>query len=178
MGILLDMDGVVADYVSAIHDHHGKINIYNDPINLGVYSHLLPFNMTWEEYNKGLDYDFWFSLDKTPEADQIVELARSYDQEIMFITHPIGEFGCYEGKLDWAHKHFPGIPVYFAPDGRSSLAKSNYILIDDSDKNVFEYSNNRGRAVLVPRKWNSDHIWSDSVMERIMEVLKRQLRFS
>lgn len=166
--VLLDMDGVVADFVAGAKSvHYGKIpqSLYHDPADCGDkgWDILKHFDGTPEEFWSPFGYNFWKSLPPMPDAFAIYDTIERYvhKDNICFLTSPCRTEGCYEGKREWAHKHFPGVPILFStsvPGGsppKQFVADHNSILIDDHSLNVRNWIDYDGIGFLYPRPWNS-----------------------
>ena len=165
--IILDMDGVIVDFV------HGLLNWLEMPDILGLDRwpkgeyNLGKVLTSWagpgvnEKIQQALnDPDFWLGLKPTEEFHEILSIL-SY--------HPfvIASVCCNEsaiiGKVRWLYRHCPGI--HFAPcKGSKSVTQLMYLaavdggfaeecnlLIDDSDDEVNRWA---GPSILVPRQWN------------------------
>ena len=87
-------------------------------------------------------------LDKTPEADQLVNHCRAVcgerGWELKFLSAvPRGNDmpWTFYDKVNWAAKHFPDIPVMFGPysHDKHTHCKPGDILIDDRTSNMTEW---------------------------------------
>ena len=133
--IYLDMDGVVADFTA-----YAKKLLKKDT-NASRYP-----DHEWRKLadNKRLFRD----LDKTPEADTLVracvDICARHKYELLFLTAvPCNNdmHWAFYDKVNWAHDHFPGIPVHFGPFSKDKHvhAKTGDILIDDRTSNITEW---------------------------------------
>lgn len=156
--VFLDMDGVLADFVGAIHRAHGRPNCYDDPANFGKFDFEKIWGMSLEEVWTIDTFEFWDTIEKTPEADAIVKFAVDWVgwENIAIVTFPSDGPGCVPGKRAWMKRHFPKLAHQMVfTSFKQALAYHDSILIDDADKNVTAFRNAGGLAVLLPRPWNS-----------------------
>jgi hypothetical protein len=181
MRILLDMDGVVADCVRGLMDRHDKPWPFGgEHAGEQVWDFAYLWGMTMRELFYGCGYDFWRWLPKTSEADRIVDIAVSFagENNVCFLTHPISEAGCIDGKVDWCHANYPAIPVLGAFSSAAVYAPPKYfaaahdaVLIDDYTSNVVTFCTYGGKAILFPRPWNYLH----EAEPDACEVMRRRL---
>jgi 5'(3')-deoxyribonucleotidase len=164
MRILLDMDGVLADFVGGMCRAHGRENPYARPEARGTYQ-LNFWDMTPEEFWDKADFDFWANLDKLPEADALVNWAGGmvgFDNVgILSAPCKTRREECEAGKLRWVLEHLPKIAlgnVIFEPE-KAKHANPRTILIDDYDVHVRAFNLNGGVAYLWPADWNVAHAY-------------------
>lgn len=178
--ILLDMDGVLADFVSRACEAHKKPSPYGFPENLGVFDleKCKGWEMTPEEFWKPVNaggYEFWRYLDLMPEAHQIVDLAVNLvgESNICILSSPSQDPGCVPGKRDWMKAHFPSLTknMLFG-SAKRFVAGPDKILLDDRDENLKSFQEFGGRVVAVPRPWNHLHNQSHCSFEYIEYTLR------
>lgn len=161
--LLLDMDGVLADFVGGVCIAHNRPNPYEDPANFGKFDMEHLWGITHHEfYEPTNNVEFWANLRKTPEANALVELAEDLvgEQNVAILTAPSRADQCLIGKRAWIASHYPryGDRLIFAPmRSKRFLAGPTNILIDDRDRNVDDFIAAGGHAVPVPRSWNRWH---------------------
>jgi hypothetical protein len=83
MRALLDMDGLIADFVSGISRAHGRPDSYDDPAHFGRYEMAEIWGITDEEFwASAKDEDFLAELEPTAEAAEIVSgLTTNYGED-------------------------------------------------------------------------------------------------
>lgn len=95
-------------------------------------------------------------LDKTSEADQIVDACRALckknDWNLLFLTAvPKGNdvHWAFYDKVNWAASHYPDIPVMFGPFSKDKHAHCHPgdVLIDDRTSNCEEWRSAGGIAI-------------------------------
>ena len=142
--LYLDMDGVVADF-----DEYAARTL-GVPPSQGIYP-----DEVW--YKLASNSRIYRDLNKTPYADELVRRCIKFclerDYEYAFLTAvPKGNdvpWAFYD-KVEWAQKHFPGIPVMFGPYSKDKYqhCKPGDILIDDRVSNIAEWTAAGGKAIL------------------------------
>lgn len=177
MKCLLDMDGVITDFIGAINKVHRKENPFDDPKNRGVYAVEKLWKMTAKEFWKPADsMEFWEGLEKTPEADWIVDIVigRFGLNNVAILTAPSLFDGCMAAKKRWMERHYPLLAkriIFCAAGVKEFLAGPNKVLVDDRDSNIIEFQKAGGVGVLVPRPWNVRHEHSGEVVKILKEEL-------
>jgi hypothetical protein len=185
MRVMCDLDGVVADFHSAVAELHGKKLPYEDGL-VGDEAWCLPelWGMSDAEFYNPLGYDFWRNMPETDEAESIVGLL-SYHfgrHNICFLTSPVLTEGCIEGKRDWGREHYPDIPMLVSITAKESkippkqfCADPDTLLIDDASANVDMFEKGRGIAYLLPRPWNRKHHVEDDPVTDLRNYIETLL---
>lgn len=171
---LLDMDGVLAQFVEGAAKAHNRPDPFdNNPEALGVFDIEKIWKITPEEFWAPINsrgQSFWEDLDKTPEADEIVNIVTCTFglSNVAILTAPSRDTSCYIGKFKWLDRHFPQFEgrVIFG-SAKEFLAAPEHYLFDDRDKNVEAFDRAGGQGILVPRLWNKGHRRADRVIETI-----------
>lgn len=172
----LDMDGVIADFVGAIHIAHNRPYCYAIEANRGKFDIEPLWGITTKEFWSTDSYDFWRTVEPTVEADKIVATLESIfgTENIAILTSPSNGPGCVPGKRDWMKKFFPQFRKQMIfTSAKQFLADEKKLLIDDKDVNVENFRQWGGHAILIPRHWNSRHADSERVIEVLHEGLGR-----
>ena len=139
--IFLDMDGVLVDLEGGFHSASGF--------------ELKPgHNMTPEKlWEKALEVnDFWLELDKTHDADDLVDFCEHIFDNVNILSAPQHLFhDCAEQKNQWVERHYSGrlSNVHIVPRKEKYLhAHKKAILIDDYIKNIEEWEKAGGIGIL------------------------------
>lgn len=156
MLFLLDMDGVVCNFIDGLIKSHGWPIKHDDYASWDFHR---TFGVTdeemWESTNDG---KWWLGLEEYPWAKVLVtELRRR--GEVVFCTSPSLDSSCPSQKVQWLRNHALMHPRRndYQIGGRKELnAKSGAILIDDSEDKVAKYIEHGGEAILFPQPWNSN----------------------
>lgn len=175
--VLLDMDGVLADFVHGACKFHSKENPYVTPEMYGRYDIADILGMTADEFWNPLDGDFWASLDPTPEAFDTLNMLLEFfpEDQICLLSSPTYHEECMEGKIRWVKQYFPSFSrrFLFGPV-KEFCAHERNILIDDHDGNIEKFSKAGGLTTLFPRPWNKLHSRSDNpvvAVKRSIEMI-------
>lgn len=177
VNILLDMDGVVVDWVKDVAQLFGKTkeellpkwpagNFDIECVLPGVTSDIL-----WDHINaKG--EDLWANMDEMPWARRLYDGCRQRGN-VYFLTAPSNKGGCLAGKLRWMQR-FTGdewFKNFLIGKPKYLCGKPGNILVDDADKNIDAFNAAGGHGVLLPHIWNTNHAVEgdpiDYVFERI-----------
>lgn len=156
---LLDMDGVIADFVRGACRLHNQMNPYYNSDFEGFY-----FNEAWNmkpaDFWRGMDRDFWAGLDWMADGRLLFGFIDSHfgPENTCILTSPCSNDGCYDGKQDWIRAHLPKAyhrRFLIGPE-KSYCAGPDRVLIDDRDENIEEFIKFGGHGILVPRPWNKN----------------------
>ncbi len=162
--ILLDMDGVVADFVTAALKAHGRTETHDDITSWNFYE---AWGMTAAEFWAPCrGKDFWFNIEPYPWAVDLYRgIAKNFPVTIS--TAPSNDSECARGKYEWLEKHLGVKPSDVMVGGRKYLlANPLHILIDDSPGNVNKFRERSGLAVGFKQPWNKfEHGWQEVLTE-------------
>lgn len=175
MKCLLDMDGVLVDFVrGAIELHDLPANLYDDPKSLGDFDIVKLSGLKPQDFWKDMGFDFWASLPWTADGMNILNLVLSKfgDKNICLLTSPCMTEGCIEGKLYWIRRNLPDFSRRFlVGPAKEFCAGPNNYLIDDSDHNRRTFEAHGGNCILVPRPWNSMHHQRHRTLDHLMNLM-------
>lgn len=152
--ILLDSDGVLANFVDGALEAHGRSSDGHDSIIQWDIADL--WGITDEEFWKPLrGRDFWYNLKPYPWAKEMVTKIKERGLEMTIATSPSSDTECTGAKLEWLHDNL-GIKMKDVMVGSKKwlMAKGN-MLIDDSNANCDKFINNGGSALVFPQPWNN-----------------------
>lgn len=161
MNIYLDMDDVVADWMSSAKA------IVNRNWN---YGERIP-DSDWAKVKAR--QRFYRDLPIKPGATELVAWCQDYqdrtDFGLFFLTalpHDYSMPWASQDKVWWAHDHFPGIPVFFGPFSHDKWrhCKAGDILIDDRTSNCEEWRGAGGLAH-VYRNWADCKTWLEETIK-------------
>lgn len=187
MKVLVDVDGVLCNFVDgAIKLHEVPSPFVGKDLGDGLWPLYEHMGMLEDDFYEPMDADFWENLEKTPEADEIIELLCMHvgPENVVLITSTCGTDGCIEGKMNWRDRHFLDLPMIILSKTADSqqlknfCAGANQILVDDNTQNVESFIANGGHAFLVPRIWNNDYGFADSVLDRLRGYLTARVPLS
>jgi 5'(3')-deoxyribonucleotidase len=168
MNIFLDMDGVVADFVS------GAIEAADLPLkhdDIKTWDFFKPY-MTATEFWKRIHdtYEFWEGLEPYPWAQDLVDLCKQYG-DVIFLSDSSHDDNAPSGKVKWLRRH-----GFLAPDSSNYMlgrqkhllgyGDANWVLIDDSKDNCKSWES---ISILFPQRWNT---WQFDKVDRLSKVRK------
>ena len=142
MKCLLDLDGVLVDFVAGVCKAHGSCNVYERPESRGQYMMEPLLGVSGNKFWEPCDEEFWANLDPMPDGFDIlhtVEAAFGQDN-ICLLTSPSLNPGCASGKYRWIEKHLPAYKRRFLIGPRKEFcAHPVAVLIDDYDANIEKF---------------------------------------
>jgi 5'(3')-deoxyribonucleotidase len=178
--ILLDMDGVMVDFVGAACKALGR----NTDDVYGSWKHgnydvvaAIGFGLEAPEMWKtieALGEDFWVNLSMYPWSqrlyDECVKLA-----DVYFLTKPTYDPRCASGKMIWLQRFLKDSSKarnFLIGPAKHLCGKPKNILVDDADSNVNDFKKYGGNAILWPQIWNSRHVEAnDSRLDVVLSEL-------
>jgi 5'(3')-deoxyribonucleotidase len=163
--ILLDMDGVVADFLNPA------------AAAVGLNLELVPKG-TWDVFKEaGMDiadvwakidnYGFWRGLQPIHNAKSFFAVLTEHSVGVTFLTSCSRSSDCAKAKVEWLHAHFgPSVRALLCTGyaSKALCAKPGNVLVDDCDRNIDSFRAAGGEAVLVPRPWNTDYMGGEERM--------------
>jgi len=170
--IFLDLDDVLNDFtMHALRevgcpvwaDHWSSYNpawgwdIVGAANHLHPNAHRNPF--TPESFWTRITSTTWIT---TPRSDLFMPLIRRCrklvgEGGVCILTSPTIDPECHSAKAVWIKKHCPAWlqRQYLIGPPKHMCANHNAVLIDDRNKNIEEFRNHGGHAIMVPRPWNT-----------------------
>jgi len=168
MNILLDMDGVLSQFVEASCRFFGTTEeelIKKWPKNEYDTDKVLNVSNAefWEKIN-GAGQKFWSEMPEYPWAKTLYEGCKKYG-DVYFLTSPSDQPCSPAGKLEWIHR-FTGnnkARNFLIGPPKFLCANMDHVLIDDSDKNCNAFAMAGGRTILFPQPWNCNYAEKDKL---------------
>lgn len=177
MNIILDMDGVIVNFIEGACRVSGKDykELYrNWPPN--EYRLEAVFNMNiadlWANIDKE-DSHFWSTLNQYEWSRSLYEKLKEYGS-LFFLTSPSNHPPSLAGKLEWLH-HFTGdnkCRNYLMGSPKFLCGKPENVLIDDSDANIESFKQAGGNAILFPQPWNKLNSYKNDKVEYVLSQMK------
>ena len=172
--ILLDMDGVLVDFLSGAieclnRDYNRNITIEQYAAEFSQWGTYDYYGISVKEFWDSIDStpDFWYNLKPMPWCGQL------YDElnkggEITVITSPSLDPSCAMQKLQWLDRYLNIKSDAVFIGSRKYLMAGNGILIDDYNKNVEKFKEAGGEAILVPSNWNTNNLTFEIILNAIL----------
>lgn len=175
--ILLDMDGVIADFVGGVCQLFNRMDLKEKWPN-GVYELKealgVSNNEIWRKINEA-GPDFWNNLGYLDRGLVLYEKCLRAGMEVVICTSPSLDPSCVAGKLSWLQTLMGrGFRNYMFGCKKELMAGAG-ILIDDNDYNVTRFCDAGGQAILYPQPWNSLYFETNRQLETTLECLDRVL---
>ena len=174
MNILLDCDGVLADFVSASIRVHGQSLAHDEVTDWEYFREWgLSSNQFWKPLR---GREFWYEQIKPyPWAPELLSKLSALG-DVTILTAPSADPECPAAKIEWLGDRL-GIGMDQILVGRRKYlcARPDSVLIDDSHRTVARFKEWGGHAIEFPQPWNSSTCvdWRD-VVSQVAE-LHRQI---
>jgi 5'(3')-deoxyribonucleotidase len=169
--ILLDMDGVLSDFLSGaldiLNEEYNKDYTVEDYVKYGKFSINEFYGISISEFWDTLSLE-WFWEDLKPFEwtyklyDGLCQLG-----DVTIVTSPSLDPNCAKEKLMWLRRCLGVKSTDVFIGSKKYLMAGNGILIDDYYSNVDKFKSNGGKAVLVPSNWNTPNLTFDMVWGKI-----------
>lgn len=167
--IFVDMDGVLADFHGYYCEQFAPEVDLADPKYLGSWSLVPRLNMSKKEFWSNTQrLGFWESLPVMVECSGILNLVENAVglDNVVLLTNASNCPVAIQGKYAWIEKHLPRyLNRVMITKQKHFCAHVDSLLIDDFDKNINEFRDSGGSAILVPRLWNSKHSLADTAFQ-------------
>lgn len=153
MIIYLDLDGVIINWVKGVCDWY---KIPYEPEKVTYYDALQKLTNTNknEFWNNIKTPAFWENLETYPHTDSFIKQLNELGTVIL-LSSPA--YGCAGYRQNWIQKYLPDFFYknhYVLTHMKWLCANKDTVLIDDSDKNCFDFSG-FGYIILYPQPWNN-----------------------
>jgi len=193
--IYLDMDGVIVNFVKGVsfiladNDMHfnwtsmrrGHDLTLEESYDMAKMLGLTP-SYFWKQIDKRPT--FWDGLHSYPWMKELMDMLHKQGN-VVLLSSPSMSPDCVRGKTEWIQRELGNYyrEYIFCPaKHKLKLAGPDTLLIDDSTKNVNDFINAGGHALLFPQPWNTayelvheeygeDHVYTQAVID----YMERQL---
>ena len=153
--IVLDMDGVLVDFVGAANALHGRADYVPS-----AYDYWTDWGLTDDQFWAPINaqgVDFWANIPVYPWAHELIEYAATFDDIAVATATTTNHGEATAGKIAairsiFGHR-FTGFVV--TPQ-KHLLAQKGRLLIDDHEPNCMRFIGYGGASTLFPRPWNSN----------------------
>lgn len=185
---LIDMDGVLTNWIDGVCKYANIDNPYDNPENYGIPRMNNTKNCSINNrqiYKIMDDYDFWYNLKLLKHSKCIINTAFKVfgKDNVSILSKPSLSSNSLTGKFDWLKKHFPEMlnKFIFGMD-KSFCARKHNILLDDLPENTEAFTNAGGISFLMPAINNERHeeylelLKSDDISEWLTNEFKKYMR--
>jgi hypothetical protein len=152
--IYLDMDGVLADFVTPSLKVAGIPLTHDQVTTWNYFEPYMTSNEFW--WKIGASQDFWLDIKPYPWASELFKLCKSI-APVRFCSSPSIDPICVANKVQWLRFHgfmdSDKNDYHFTPH-KHELAKPGRVLIDDSTPNCLAFQKATGQAIEFPQPWN------------------------
>jgi hypothetical protein len=190
--VFLDIDGVLNKFILYAMqkagcdmplEHEAYKPEWGWNMLLGI-KHYTGRDVSDDEFWRSMDKETWRTAPLSDECWPIIERCERLvgRANICLLTatphsKPDAWPQCVAGKLEWIHEQLPPWlhQQYLIGPLKQFVAQPDALLIDDGDHNIRDFVRHGGRAIRVPRPWNSDHDLPtlDVVTMRLDELIHR-----
>ena len=177
MKIFLDLDGVLADFLTIAELH------YDEEATPGVHGFHHQLGLEWPAFMNGLEsHQFWLNLPELPFAEEIVQmvLGRIDETDLYFLSAPGFVANCAHQKLAWVKSFLCEISIdiktqLICTSYKDLFARNDRLLIDDNEENCARWEMEGGQAFLYPQRTNSLHCYTNNPIPLLSQALDRLL---
>jgi 5'(3')-deoxyribonucleotidase len=181
--ILLDMDGVLVDFVEgAILACGASVEECYRKWTPGLYDVVKVLGIGEEEFWRKVESkgeDFWAHLRQYPWSRSLYDGCSEFG-EVFFLTKPTLDPKSCSGKVRWMQAFLGGRLAarnYLLGPPKYLCAKPWNILVDDCEPNVDLFAAAGGKAILFPQVWNRRHAQANSLRcERMLCEVEEVIR--
>lgn len=168
--IILDMDGVLADFNRGAAQAHGRE--YVEPTKWNYFEE---WGMTAAEFWGGIhrwgDAFYRYMVPPYPWKDDVLRMVGEAD-DFVIMSSPSNDPAGYAAKKIWCDKHAPGIKLIVGSE-KHLLAGPDRLLIDDYGNNIIKFANAGGHTLIFPQLWNSNRVLAET--DSRLSFLQREL---
>jgi len=148
MQILLDVDGVLADFIGAVC---AETRIPREQITNYNIDSCMPKQESMIVRDAMLSKEFWTSLDPMPEATEATRKLCEDGHDIVVLTRPYpGCYGWVDARLWWLDQNMPWIrPENVIPTSRKELVRGDVHVNDCAAELERWYDVNTGKLAIT-----------------------------
>lgn len=158
--VLVDMDGVITNFIDAALRAHGKrperilerwprgVFGAHKVLGIDIAAFWVPINQQGEA--------FWRVLEPFPWTAALIDWVEAVPSQWAICTSPSRDPACPRGKMEWLYRHIrPAFREVALTPRKHLLARPDVLLIDDTERMCDRFEAAGGHAVLFPQYWNA-----------------------
>lgn len=174
--ILLDMDGVLCDWVGGVCRLFGRDQVELEAAWPADYDICVALGITTEQLWAKVDAageDFWADLQPYPWTTDLWAACSQWEPTLV-CTSPSFHPSSLSGKLRWLHRHLAdgaAFRDYVITPRKEAMAGGDRVLIDDRDAGCDAFRAGGGLSFVFPRPWNSNRSLAHDPMAAVMDYL-------
>ena len=180
---MLDMDGVCCDWVTAALKSLGKDELVGQwtPGVKDLEEFIgISYARIWEVLD-AQGSEWWRNLEEFPWFQEMYEYLNEIG-DVVFCTSPCWDASSLKGKVEWMQDRFgKDFRNYILTNKKYYAAHHNTVLVDDNDKQCYNFREYGGRTILFPQLWNdtafNEEFQKDRmgyIKSRVLEILDGQ----
>jgi hypothetical protein len=187
MHILLDMDGVIADFENAILSRHGVDAAWFDAVREPGSYELEPHftkkaGVSFAQALTQTDAAFWDAIPALPWSDHLLTLCCRRADHLTVVTVSPHAPGA-AGKATWFERHVlpyrtragrrPELAVVANANDKHAFGQPDTVLIDDREQTIVDHDARGHAAILFPAMTNSRHDCARHPLVVVTPLLER-----
>lgn len=165
--LLIDMDGVVVDFVraacAALNDFNGDFSIDDGQVvrdwDSAHYSLERQLGISTDSLWEAIDWQgelFWKYMPTYPWTDALLGWLSDSGLRWYFCTTPSRSGASASGKVQWMQRTMgTRFRDYIITPHKHLVAAPNRLLLDDREQTVAAFKKRRCPVVMFPQPWNS-----------------------
>jgi hypothetical protein len=175
MIVYVDLDGVLCGTVEEMFRRFGRGKTPKEMQGSYDTSTLLGIPDPWSQFGADFFAQAEWMVDGRPILNAVERIAQP--RNVRICTCPTVETTSAAGKLAWIQNNLPTYRRRYALIVEKWwLANPDAILIDDCDEQVDRFIVAGGKAILVPRPWNSLYRFIGNTPDRISSILDTMVK--
>lgn len=170
--ILLDMDGVIANFVDGAIEAAGLPMTHGQASKWNFHLDHMSEDEFWTKIAQRPA--FWLNLEPYPWANELVDMCLEV-APVLFCSSPCLDANSASQKIEWLRRH--GFMAedkndYILTSHKGLMGHPSRLLIDDGKHNIEAFEAAGGKTILFPQPWNSDRRFSN---EERLSLVREEL---
>jgi 5'(3')-deoxyribonucleotidase len=165
--IILDMDGVLADFVGGVRELFGMPDDWTPK----EYEFIEGMGMTPQQFWTRISNrpDFFYNLEPIHDGLYLARRLITEGFDVAVATSPPLDPRAAKDKIQWIGTHLPELSRdFFITPRKELLSMSGRILIDDCDANCEKWRERGGTAFLAKQSYSQSGLTFQQILARIL----------